>query len=108
MDVEFGNHYRLIQLATNAVRGNSILFGRHGLYESVSSSGDVIVNLTSQLSGKAANDRISSIVYGGREDGVDHPGIFYVGTAEGKLYRRNESNTVSLATIPGAVGQYEI
>ncbi len=104
VDVEFGNHYRLIQLATNAVRGNSILFGRNGLYESVSSSGDVIVNLTSQLTGKAANDRINAIVYGGRQDGVDHPGIFYVGTAEGKLYRRNESNTVSLVTIPGAIG----
>ncbi|MEQ1826133.1 MAG: hypothetical protein ABL921_09305, partial [Pirellula sp.] len=93
-----------VPMVTNAVRGNSIMFGRRGLYESATSGGDTIVSLTSQLSGKGVTEKIRSMVYGGRRAGVDRPGIFYVGTDAGKLYVRDESNTVTQRLIPGGSG----
>jgi len=97
--------FAVTPMVTNAVRGNSILFGRRGLYESATSRGDTIVSLTSLLSGKAVNERIESIAYGGRRASIDRPGVFYVGTELGQLYVRDESNTVTLRSISGATGR---
>ena len=96
--------FEVVPMVTNAVRGNSIMFGRNGLYESAVGSGDVIVSLTSQLTGKAAMDQITSIAYGGRRNGADQAGIFYVGTDNGLLFVRDEANTISVRTIPAGAG----
>ena len=77
----------------NAVDPRRMLLGFSGLYEDADVSaangfaGDVITDITATLVAGFAGI-VSTLAYGGRQGGVDHAEVAFVGTMGGKLFFR--------------------
>ncbi len=98
-----GNFESHLALEVNRFNAADVLFGRRALYES-SNQGDTISIVIGPTDfGKSATDRFQSAAYGG----THFPGVFYAGTAGGRLFVRDETGTIHNVTaalsavIPG-------